>query len=388
MAKDDNDLTSQQFAQIVRESPDTYRTTFEVTGTAMVVLDGDATILLANQEMTRLSGYSREEVEGKMTIKDFVHPKHYDKILSYHNMRRSGEGTPPAQYSFQFLDRMGNEKEILVNVRIIPNTNKSVASLIDITENRVWEEKLQQSEEKFRSLFENAQEGIYQSTIDGRILLANPAFVKLLGYDSLEEVMNLNMRKDVYQDETSRDWVISEFGNLDTYENVELSWKKKDGTPIIVRANGRAKKDHQGKIIFYEAMIVDITENKRTEKELQDSQQLFKDIINCLPDPTFAIDKDSKVIAWNRAMEEFTNIKSEQILGLGNYEYSLPIHGKRKPILVDYALSGTLPQGTSTLMPVGKGRALWLRRLRLPCGTAKVPSCGDQPHSFVIRRAI
>ncbi|MBS4023497.1 MAG: diguanylate cyclase [Dethiobacter sp.] len=162
--------------------------------------------------------------------------------------------------------------------------NKSSNLQQNRIENQKWEQKLRESEEKFRSLFENAQEGIYQSTPDGRIILANPAFVILLGYSSLDEVMKLNMNKDVYQSEKMREWVIAEFGKRDTFENVELGWKKKDGGPIIVRANGR-------------------------------------------------------VIAWNRAMELITKVKSTEILGKGDYEYALPLYGVRRPILIDYALT-------------------------------------------------
>jgi PAS domain S-box-containing protein len=71
---------------------------------------------------------------------------------------------------------------------------------------------------------------------------------------------------------------------------------------------------------------------------IRDSEQRLADIINFLPDPTFVIDEESKVIAWNRAMEELTGIKAEAILGKGDYEYALPFYGKRRPILIDLAL--------------------------------------------------
>ncbi len=371
----DNHNMDQQLTRIVRESPDTYRTTFEVTGTAMVVVDKDTTILLANQEMAKLTGYTREEIEGKLKIKDFVLSGDLDQILAYHQLRREQVDEAPTRYSFKLTDRMGNQIDIMLNVRLIPGTQKSVASLIDVTESRKLETKLRESEEKFRSLFENSQEGIYQSTPGGRILLANPAFIKLIGCSSLEEVTQLNM-SDLYQAEMTREQVISMVGRLDTYENVELNWKKKDGTPIVVRTSGRSKKDEAGEIIFYEAMVVDITAIKIAEAELKTDHQLFKDIINSLPDPTFAIDSEGMTIAWNRAIETMTCIKAKDILGKGNYEYSIPLYGERKPILIDYALSGEAPppgrytslrregeslvvESFAPLLRKGKGAFLW-----------------------------
>ncbi len=80
------------------------------------------------------------------------------------------------------------------------------------------------------------------------------------------------------------------------------------------------------------------SELKQTEEALKESQQQLADIINFLPDATFVIDREGKVISWNRAIEEMTGIKSEDILGKGNYEYALPFHGARRPILIDLVL--------------------------------------------------
>jgi PAS domain S-box-containing protein len=81
--------------------------------------------------------------------------------------------------------------------------------------------------------------------------------------------------------------------------------------------------------------IRDITEQKQAAEALKESRQQFSDIINFLPDATFVIDKDGKVIAWNRAMEDMTGIAAPDILGKDNYEYALPFYGERRPILID-----------------------------------------------------
>ena len=74
---------------------------------------------------------------------------------------------------------------------------------------------------------------------------------------------------------------------------------------------------------------------KRSQQALQDSRQRMADIINFLPDATLVIDKDGKVIAWNKAIEELTGLKAENIIGKGDYEYALPFYGKKKPIFID-----------------------------------------------------
>ncbi|MGC9089858.1 MAG: diguanylate cyclase domain-containing protein [Caldisericia bacterium] len=131
-----------------------------------------------------------------------------------------------------------------------------------------YEEKLKESEEKYRSLFENAVEGIFQSTPDGRIINANKSFIRMLGYDSFEELQKLDVKKDLYYNPDDRDLFLEEIHKKGIFNNIELVLKKKDGSKIIVLENSRAVKDKNGKVLFYEGMFTDITEIKRYEEKL------------------------------------------------------------------------------------------------------------------------
>ncbi|MBS4031259.1 MAG: PAS domain S-box protein [Clostridiales bacterium] len=317
-----------------------YRDVFEVAGTAMIVINEQTTIILLNQEMERLSGFPRNEIEGILSMTKFIHPSDLDRMLTYHRQRRTSEGDPPSSYTFTFVDRNKTEKEVLIKIRLIPDTTMAVASLTDISETRLLEQKVIESEEKFRLLFENSQEGIFQSTPSGKIILANPAFITMLGYSTLDEVLALNVGNDIYQSEKERAQLLFAVNNHDSHTDVELDWKKKDGTPIVVHASGRVVRNKQGKILFYENSVVDITNIKHAERELKASRQHFKNIVNYLPDPTFAIDCSGKVIAWNKAIEQLTGVPAEEMVGKGNYEYSLALYCDRRKILIDYVLDG------------------------------------------------
>ncbi|MFA4876628.1 MAG: SpoIIE family protein phosphatase [Methanoregula sp.] len=96
--------------------------------------------------------------------------------------------------------------------------------------------------------------------------------------------------------------------------------------------------DPQGNISGAIETIRDITDRKRAEQEIVSSRRSLADIISFLPDATMAINLEGKVITWNHAMEELTGIAKEQILGKGDYEYSLPFYGDRKPMLADLVL--------------------------------------------------
>ncbi len=127
----------------LKESELWYRTLFETTGTALIVIEEDTTIALANEEFARLSGYSREEIEGKVSWTKFVAPQDLERMKRYHRLRRIDPNAAPRQYEFTFVDRSGNIKNVFITIDVIPGTKLSIASLIDITRLRKLERELE-----------------------------------------------------------------------------------------------------------------------------------------------------------------------------------------------------------------------------------------------------
>lgn len=118
----------------------------------------------------------------------------------------------------------------------------------------------------------------------------------------------------------------------------ELEITTAQGRRIWVRATGEAVRDFSGEIIRVHGATQDITDQKQTEEQIKNYLRRESDILNFLPDATFAIDAEGVVIAWNQAIEEMTGISADNILGKGNYEYALPFYRKRRPILVNLVL--------------------------------------------------
>ncbi len=116
----------------LKESEERYRATFEHTGTAMIVIGEDTTIDMINKECEKLSGYKKEEIEGKKSWKDFVHPDDLERMLGYHSNRRKEDGMPN-RYEFRLIDRKGNVRNVFITIDMIPGTKKSIASLLDVT---------------------------------------------------------------------------------------------------------------------------------------------------------------------------------------------------------------------------------------------------------------
>ncbi|MCP4747520.1 MAG: PAS domain S-box protein [Desulfobacteraceae bacterium] len=135
----------------LKMSENRYRNLFENTGTATFVVEEDMTISQVNSKCVELSGYSRQEIVGKMKPIDFVLPQDLGKIKKYHNERLKKSQGAPSEYELKLVDKYGNVKTLLIQVGLIPGTKQSIASLIDIT-------PLKRAEEKKRKLEAHLQQ--------------------------------------------------------------------------------------------------------------------------------------------------------------------------------------------------------------------------------------
>lgn len=127
--------------EALREGEERYRAVFENTGTATAIIEADYTISLVNSEFARLSGYSKDELEGKRSWVELLTKRDLTRLRRYHRQRRRNPDAVPKRYEFQFHDKAGNIKDGLMTVDMIPGTKRSVCSILDITERKRAEER-------------------------------------------------------------------------------------------------------------------------------------------------------------------------------------------------------------------------------------------------------
>ena len=140
------DITGQKKAEeALKESEQYYKTIFENTGTATVIVEEDNTISLINTEFEKLYGYNKEDIEGKMEWHQFVVEKYHPMMEEYHKLRRKTPELVPRNYEFDIVDSKGTLKNIFATIAIIPGTGKSLVSLQDITERNNTENQLKTS---------------------------------------------------------------------------------------------------------------------------------------------------------------------------------------------------------------------------------------------------
>ncbi|MCG6537370.1 MAG: PAS domain S-box protein, partial [Syntrophales bacterium LBB04] len=126
--------------------------------------------------------------------------------------------------------------------------------------------------------------------------------------------------------------VMMKTGRVNDYE---ITMKDKDGEFVTCSLCSRLVFNEKGVPHKIVGSMRDITKRKQAERALWESERRLSDIIDFLPDATFVIDREGKVIAWNRAIEEITGFRAEDMVGKGDYEYALPFYGIRRPILID-----------------------------------------------------
>lgn len=203
---------------------------------------------------------------------------------------------------------------------------------IDITERKHTEIALAESEERFRSMYENVTIGMYRTTKDGKILMANPTMVKMMGFGSFEELASRNLEDEGYEPgyPRTRFHDIMEKDGLIT--GLESAWYKKDGTVLHLRESARAVRDKNGEIMFYDGTVEDITERKKQEDEIRrlneelemkviERTSQLEDAIKELEAFSYSVSHDLR--APLRAVHGYTNILLE------DYKGKLDDEGKR-----------------------------------------------------------
>lgn len=249
----------------LRDSEERYRTTFEHTGTAMSIVDEDNTLVLVNKMYEKLSGYAKEDVEGRKSWTEFVAPEDVERLIKYHKDRRKEGGSAPNVFEYTFINRYGEKRNVLVNSELIPGTKRTIASLLDNTEFKRTREALRESEEKYRTIFENTGTSTIIIEEDTTLSLVNSEFEKLSGYKK-------------YQIEGKKSW--TEFVVEEDLPKMKMYHKLRRSGAVNVPRNYEFRfidKERNMKDIYITialipgtvkslASMMDLTEYKKAEK--------------------------------------------------------------------------------------------------------------------------
>lgn len=244
-------------------------------------------VVRVNKAFLDQYGFTESEVLGMTPADFFVHnPEHGYEVCR--KILMNGHVTVITDER----NSRGSQIWIEGNYSVIYDKQGRIIGLFgiqaDITERVNFENSLRESELQFRTLYENAAVGLYKTTPDGKIIMANPTLVKMLGYNSLDDISKMNTQTDFYFDPDYRNKTVEQMEKYGQIIGAEAKWFKKDGSIIYVRENARVIKDDTGKVLFYEGTIEDITERKLAIEALIESERKLRET-NSTKDKFFSI---------------------------------------------------------------------------------------------------
>src|SRR5690348_3946727 len=247
----------------------------ECSEDAIIAADLSGKITDWNPGAQRMFGYARAEAVG-MPVTLLASPDRKKEAREILARIRKGAGV----INQETVRVRQDGKSVHVSLTVSPIRNQagrltgSAAIVRDITERIEMEAALRRSEANFRSVIENSPYGALRTLLDGRILLANPAVVRMLGYSSESEVLNLNMGADVYRNAADRARVVEQSRNAEYLKDIEVEWKHRSGAAIMVRFSSHVVRSHDGEIDHCDLMVQDITKQRNLEEQLRQAQKM------------------------------------------------------------------------------------------------------------------
>ena len=319
------------------ESEERYKALFNRSLNLIYVMDFDGHFIDANNATLNLFGYKREEIRS-VNVNSLVDEDQLPLILEIiREIKETGIQKELREIRLRHKD--GRDIYVEAQGSTVMSKGKSVAIQViahDTTERKRAEETLRQSEEKYRTILEDIQEGYFEVDFAGNFIFFNDSLRRFLSY-SKEELMGMNNRQ--YTDKENSKKLFQVFNKVyNTGKPTDgLDWQiiRKDGTKRYVEASVSLQKNSSGKPVGFRGIVRDITDRKKAEQELQESEKYFKEITENSSDIIIITDKNGKIKYCSPSVERFTGYKSEELIGRNGISIIHPDDVKRA--LSDYS---------------------------------------------------
>ena len=264
-------LYKKQMENKLKQSQETYyQTIFENTGAATVIIEENKLISLVNMQFTSLTGYSKNEIEGKMEWTEIFSQEDISQMKEYHQLRRVNPDYAPRNYEARIVTRNGAVKPVHLTVAMIPGTEKSMASILDMTELRRSKMAIKESQERFKSIFENAAEAIILFDCQGNIVEFNGKFNETFGFKNGEIIgqnfLHMGSMMGMHNEESRK--ILNDLISGNELKQVEWILENKEGKKIIFRVRPSLIKTKTS-VIGILLIMEDITELKNVENSLK-----------------------------------------------------------------------------------------------------------------------
>lgn len=294
----------------------------------------DGTVISWNPAAERMFGYTGDEVIGR-SIQTMI-PLHL-QTTERDMLGRVRKGERIAHFETVRTRKDGSEFDASVSVSPIRDENGvvvGVSSIVRDISGRKAEEKLKETEERYRSLVDNISVGVYRSTGDpqGRFVWGNSSLVQIFGCSSLQALQQVTVA-EMFLERDGRKELLDDLKKQGFVKNRVLHLKRCDGIPIQVRVTATAVFSPSGDIDVITGIVEDITERWEFERDLTRARAAIQQIVDCFPEASCIVGEDRNVIAWNGAMEALTGYSRTEIVGKPDISKAFSRIGIGRPLV-------------------------------------------------------
>ncbi len=310
--------------ETLRLSEERFRGTFEQAAVGVAHVAPDGRWLRVNEKLCGILGYEEGELLG-LSFQDVTHPADLDANLSHLEALLAGE-TQTYSMEKRYVRKDGSTAWVNLTVSLMREPSGEpeyfISIVEDITGRKLTEDALRRAEEKYRGIFENAVEGIFQASTEWQLLTVNPAMARIYGYASPGEMLvDFSHAGRLYGEPERRaelERYVREHGSVADFE-VRIC--RKDGGWIRTSANVRALRDADGEILGYEGTVEDTTERKALEERLE--HQAFHDGLTGLPNRALFLDRLRQALARTNRRDDSVAVLFLDLDGFKNVNDSL-----------------------------------------------------------------
>lgn len=328
-------LMRRQANEVLRKNEERFRMVFDYSPLGIVHFDSEGLVIDCNERFLEIVGAPRERLIGFDLCSSLGDEKMKAALMACLSgdpycvegdcLSVTGDKVTPVRAVYSRIN--SEEGKFLGGVGLFE----------DISAQRRAEGALRESREFLVKIVDSIRDPIFVKDRQHRLILVNDAECMLAGRKR-EEILGKTDYDFFPKEQVDVFWEKDEavFETGEDNENEEqITDAKAQTRTIITKKSLYTDKDQQKFIV---GVVRDITDRKRAELDLHAAHRELKDIIEFLPDATFVIDRDKKVIYWNRAMEEMTGVEKKEIVGKGDYAYAVPFYGEQRPMLIDLVL--------------------------------------------------
>ncbi|MHC4535771.1 MAG: PAS domain S-box protein [Planctomycetota bacterium] len=322
------DITERKQAEEeLRQQREKAQKYFDVAGVMFVVLDTNGQVRLINKKGCEVLGYKEEDIISKKWFDNFLPKRMKDDIAQVFNKLIAGEIEPVEYYENPVLTESGEERIIAWHNTLLRdkmgNITGTLSSGEDITENKRAEQALRQSEERFKILFESAPDAYYIHDLDGHFIDGNKAGEQLIGYRKEEVIGDNFVNLDLVAEEDIPKVLEAMAINKDSKPAgpLELTLYRKDGSKVMVETRSYPVEISGQTVVL--GIARDITERKKAEVALRQSEQRLKILFQYAPDAIYLIDLKGNIVNGNKTAEKMIGYEEDELIGQNFMEAGL-----------------------------------------------------------------